>query len=188
MESKEDVIGIVKEYLKLYKGEDQNKLVNFLNENELLFDRNNFNGHITASAFVVDVKREELLLLKHKLYDRYLQPGGHVENDDKSILEASLREACEETGIPGNELKYLSLNPSNDIPLDIDSHYIPANPRKNEPEHFHHDFRYLLVYDGDKSFTVPPSEAKDAKWVPFSELAEKGLFAVAVKKIGKVLS
>ncbi|MEJ7674421.1 MAG: hypothetical protein WKF59_17425 [Chitinophagaceae bacterium] len=33
--------------------------------------RSNFNGHITASAFIADAGAKQMLLLKHKLYNRY---------------------------------------------------------------------------------------------------------------------
>ena len=30
------------------------------------------------------------------------------------------------------------------IPLDIDIHVIPENPKKEEQEHYHYDFRYVF--------------------------------------------
>jgi len=33
------------------------------------------------------------------------------------------------------------------IPIDIDTHYIPENKKKDERQHFHHDFRYIFIYD-----------------------------------------
>ena len=183
MENKQDVHNILQAYLHQFPHENQQQLLDFLGKNEQLFYRENFNGHITASAFIADADAKQMLLLKHKLYDRYLQPGGHIEQEDASILQAALREACEETGILTEELIHIPLSAAANIPLDIDSHYIPENKNKNEPEHIHHDFRYLFVYTGNKNITVPPSEAKDARWVTFSALAEMELFSVVAKKI-----
>jgi 8-oxo-dGTP pyrophosphatase MutT (NUDIX family) len=115
-----------------------------------------------------------------------LQAGGHVEKGDSSILKAALREASEETGIALKDLVYIPLNSGN-VPLDIDSHYIPANKNKNEQEHVHHDFRYLFLYKGDKKLTLPQSESKDAKWVSFSALAETETFSIVAKKIEEIL-
>src|SRR4051812_13856407 len=58
-------------------------------------------GHITASAVVMDADAERTLLIYHRKLSRWLQPGGHVEPSDVSLAEAALREATEETAIPG---------------------------------------------------------------------------------------
>jgi 8-oxo-dGTP pyrophosphatase MutT (NUDIX family) len=187
MLSKQGVMDVLTAYLKEFEAEDHNDLIEFLNNNESVFDRRNFNGHITASAFIADSEKKEILLLKHKLYDRYLQAGGHVEKGDRSILKAALREASEETGIAKEKLINLKHALFNEIPLDIDSHFIPANKKKDEPEHVHHDFRYLFFYNGDKNITIPHGEAKDAKWVPLGDLAEMEIFSTATKKIKKLL-
>jgi 8-oxo-dGTP pyrophosphatase MutT (NUDIX family) len=183
MESKQDVSRLISTYLNRFKNENHEDLLKFIDDNKQLFERTNFDGHITASAFIIDEAWQEVLLLKHKLYDRFLQPGGHIEKEDATILEASLREASEETGISKVDLVYIPLDTSINSPLDIDSHGIPANPKKNEPAHVHHDVRYLFIYKGNKNITVPKSEAKDAKWVPLNELTGKGIFSIVAQKI-----
>jgi 8-oxo-dGTP pyrophosphatase MutT (NUDIX family) len=55
-------------------------------------------GHFTASTLVVDPSREAVLLTLHPRVGRWLQLGGHFE-DDLSIVDAALREAVEESGI-----------------------------------------------------------------------------------------
>ena len=54
-------------------------------------------GHMTASAVVLSPDRTQLLLVFHRRLGRWLQPGGHVEPKDASILETALREVAEET-------------------------------------------------------------------------------------------
>ena len=42
--------------------------------------------------------------------------------------------------------RYVPLDAGNpDLPVHIDTHHIPANPKKNEPPHYHHDFRYVYI-------------------------------------------
>jgi 8-oxo-dGTP pyrophosphatase MutT (NUDIX family) len=187
MENKQDINFILQAYCGQFQHEDHHQLLLYLKTNERLYDRNNFNGHITASAFIADAREKQMLLLKHKVLDRYLQPGGHIEEEDPSILKAALREASEETGIPSEELIYVPLNSSANVPLDIDSHYIPANKNRNEQEHIHHDFRYLFVYNGDKNIDVPSSEANGARWVSFSAFEEMETFSLVAKKIAGLL-
>jgi 8-oxo-dGTP pyrophosphatase MutT (NUDIX family) len=183
MKNKETVLELVNTYLEKFEKEDHTDLLSYLQTNDQLFSRENFNGHITASAFIIDANRREILLLKHKLYDRYLQPGGHVEGEDASVFEASLREAIEETGITADDLTPVSAMSSLQIPLDIDSHAIPANAKRNEAAHVHHDFRYLFLYNGDRQFIIPASESKDGIWISYSEASQNPLFTLVMSKI-----
>lgn len=54
--------------------------------------------HFCASAFVINPYTKKLLLVKHHLFNKWLQPGGHIE-DDETPEEAAIREVFEETGI-----------------------------------------------------------------------------------------
>src|SRR6202008_1440543 len=68
------------------------------------FDREHFApGHVTASAFVLDPAHARLLLILHSKLGRWLQPGGHVESDDASVVSAARREVLEETGLDVSE-------------------------------------------------------------------------------------
>jgi 8-oxo-dGTP pyrophosphatase MutT (NUDIX family) len=58
-------------------------------------------GHVTASALVLDHAGRNALLTLHPRFGRWLQLGGHCEDDDADIVTAALREASEESGIAG---------------------------------------------------------------------------------------
>jgi 8-oxo-dGTP pyrophosphatase MutT (NUDIX family) len=51
-----------------------------------------------ASAFVVDPITKKILLCHHKKFDCWVQPGGHIE-DNELPEETALRETYEETGV-----------------------------------------------------------------------------------------
>lgn len=152
-----------------------------------LFIRKNFDGHITTSAFIIDPAYEEMLLLRHRSLGRWLQPGGHVEADD-SLLLSALREAVEETGISKTQLKNIPVFANNEVPFDIDSHYIPANQKKQEDGHYHHDLRYLFVYTGDGKISYNEDESTGLKWVKFSELEDDATFGAVINKLKTVLN
>ncbi|MCW3107393.1 MAG: family hydrolase [Segetibacter sp.] len=169
METKEEILELLNLYLKKYsqENEETNPLIQFLNEHEgeELINRKNFTGHITASAFIIDEDAKALLLLKHKSLNRWLQPGGHVDSTDASLVVAALREACEETGLAEEDLTLLS----NNI-FDVNSHHIPANMRKSEPGHVHHDIRFLFQCSNSQSLKISLEESTDSKWISFSHL------------------
>lgn len=51
-----------------------------------------------ASAFVIDPSTKKILLVKHKKFKKWVQPGGHIEHGEVPE-EAAIREVYEETGI-----------------------------------------------------------------------------------------
>ncbi|MGW5387457.1 NUDIX hydrolase [Nocardia sp. NPDC003963] len=62
-------------------------------------------GHITASAVVFSHDGREVLLTLHPRVGRWIQLGGHCEPGDETVADAALREANEESGIPGLRLE-----------------------------------------------------------------------------------
>ncbi len=128
-------------------------------------------GHFTASAFVVSEGRSALLLHLHAKLGLWLQPGGHFEASDGSLLTAVRRELVEETGIEDAKVA-VEL-------FALDVHEIP--PIGAELAHRHHDLRVL--------FTVPREVHPDLTeamhlgreelialgplWVPLASVADE---------------
>lgn len=133
----------------------KNKILDFILDNDDFYSRKNETGHITGSAWILDEKHDNVLLIHHKKINKWFQPGGHTEVNDQNIFETALREAKEETG-----LDFLSYN-SRDI-FDIDIHLIPEN--KGISEHLHYDIRFLFYAE---SMILNPdlTEVKDIEWI-----------------------
>lgn len=120
------------------------------------FRRDDPDGHITASAVVARPTAHEFLLVFHRKLDRWLQPGGHVEEQDATVFETALREAREETGISD------FATPLGDAILDLDVHAIPAFG--DEPAHSHFDVRFLLTFGNASEL------ATGAEWFPLGRI------------------
>lgn len=136
---------------------------------EELCNRKNFNGHITASGTIIHIPTRKVLLLHHKTLGKWLMPGGHVESTDDSLIGAALREVEEETNLTAEQL--IPMNIIDGIPccVEINSHLIPRNDKKNESAHYHHDFRFLFSYTGDKSIGINTNESIDYKWLSIND-------------------
>jgi 8-oxo-dGTP pyrophosphatase MutT (NUDIX family) len=112
-----------------------------------IHSRRTFPGHVTTSAFILDAMGGRVLLIHHRSLARWLQPGGHYEAPE-DLAGSAVREAVEETGM--ERLAMDAWHLMSGLPIDIDSHRIPARPKRGEPEHWHHDIRYVVrALEGD---------------------------------------
>lgn len=157
---------------------------------ERIADRTNFSsGHVTAGSIVISLPSKKILLIDHAALLKTLQPGGHVESEDASVLAAAYRECQEEAGLSSQILKYIPLSEQNhELPFAIRVHTIPANTARQEPAHRHYDFWYLFtVPDGTKA-EASDQGVSNPQWVPFVAFAENTEFSQQAEKINKLLT
>jgi 8-oxo-dGTP pyrophosphatase MutT (NUDIX family) len=148
----------------------------FVAEHEDCFERSLKVGHITGSAWIVDLARTHALLTHHRKLGRWLQLGGHCDGDG-NILNVALREGAEESGLQ-------TLRPLSESIFDLDVHLIPA--RKDEPAHYHYDVRYLLEADRHIPLTIS-EESRELAWVPLQEIGDLAPDASMQRMVAKTL-
>ena len=130
------------------------------------FGRTNLDGHITASAWVVDPALSQTLLVDHIKLKCWLMPGGHADGND-DVLAMARQEVLEETGLADAALGMEGI-------FDIDVHPIPEAIKngKVEPPHFHYDVRYLLIADPKQEVQLAPDESNGIQWVALEKVRE----------------
>ncbi|MFE6824364.1 NUDIX hydrolase [Streptomyces sp. NPDC057690] len=112
-------------------------------------------GHVTASALVIDPERGRVLLTLHKKMRMWLQMGGHCEPADETVRAAALREATEESGIGG-----LALLPGG--PVRLDRHPTPCA--------WHYDVQYAALAPAGAVEAIS-DESLDLRWFAYAEVA-----------------
>jgi 8-oxo-dGTP pyrophosphatase MutT (NUDIX family) len=151
-----------------------NQIIEFIKQYEPCFNRELSVGHMTGSAWIVNRAGTHTLLTHHKKLNKWLQPGGHADGDS-DILQVAKREADEESGLKGLEIGDGQI-------FDIDIHQIPA--RANEPQHLHHDIRFVFHAVESEDFIVS-EESHDLAWVEITRLedynAEESIMRMAQK-------
>lgn len=179
MKTKEQVEEALEQYEDEYGDASVERIKAFVaaTKQDNLYTRHNFSGHITASAFIFHPESNELLLIHHSTLQRWLQPGGHVEEDDTTLQAAALREAVEETGLSAD---CFTLFPGI---IDIDSHTISANTGKQEPQHFHHDIRFLFTCNSAYAAHVQHEHVSGCRWINIHDLPEEQSLQRVAKKI-----
>src|SRR5215510_11521790 len=90
----------------------------FVAANPNCFERSLQIGHVTGSAWIVDLDRTHALLTHHRKLNKWLQLGGHADGDP-DILRVALREAREESNLD-------AIRPVSENIFDVDIHVIPA--------------------------------------------------------------
>ncbi len=141
----------------------QARVIAFIKQHTDCFERSLSVGHITGSAWVVNVKRDSVFLLHHRKLDKWLQPGGHSDGDPNT-LNVALRETHEESGVSENDI-----SPVTQGIFDIDIHHIPQ--RKNEAAHFHYDIRFLLEMD-DQQKPIINAESNELAWIALAKIKD----------------
>ena len=115
--------------------------------------------HLTASAIVVDAARGQVLLMLHRKARLWLQMGGHCEPGDRTLAEAALREAREESGIDG-----LVLLPG---PVQLDRHGAPCGPGARH----HLDVQYVALAPHG-AVERCSEESAELRWATYDALPE----------------
>jgi ADP-ribose pyrophosphatase YjhB (NUDIX family) len=137
-------------------------IIAFVEANPRCAERSLAEGHLTGSAWIVDATRRRALLTHHRKLGLWLQLGGHADGG-LDLREVAWREAREESGLAG-------VRPLATGIFDVDRHRIPA--RKDEPEHWHYDVRFLFEADAGEPLVVN-RESRELAWVPLKEIAAR---------------
>jgi 8-oxo-dGTP pyrophosphatase MutT (NUDIX family) len=134
-------------------------------------ERTLLSGHFTGSAWLVSADGARVLLTHHRKLNRWLQLGGHADGDG-DLAAVALREAEEESGLSRLRLE-------GGI-FDLDRHAIPGRGR--EPEHWHHDVRFVVRATDDEQF-VANEESNELAWRMVADVAADATVDASVQRM-----
>lgn len=161
----------LKEFIRNYQAydaaeeADKASFRQFLNAfGDNAYTRDNLVGHVTVSAFVVNQKRDSVLMAYHLIYDSWAWLGGHADGD-KNLLEAAVREAKEEAGI--SNVRVLK-----DVPIDIDVGAVLSHLKNGKAvsAHLHYNLTYVFEADEGEHLHLKADENAGVKWIKFENI------------------
>lgn len=153
------------------------RTLRLLEQKEDALDRYNYSpGHVTASGVVLSPDGSAILLVFHRRLQRWLQPGGHIDRDDRGTRQAAAREVLEETGVLIEDEDAGRL-------VAINVHEIP--PAKGEPAHLHFDLAWRFVAAEGRH--VKPKERRQAVWCPVNGLSHHGADAPLLRAVRRAM-
>jgi len=162
--SDSDIASALSGYLGRYPDEEEALFepMQWLSQGSDFASRRTFPMHVTAGALLVR-DDAEILLISHRAYGNLLlQPGGHLEQSDDTLMDAALRELTEETDV--DPALVFPASPAD--PVYIEYGRVPARPEKDEPEHYHLDFGYAFTTVSADIGSIQESEVTGAAWYP----------------------
>lgn len=161
--NKLETLALLQEHQSVFEEEKifLTQTIAFVEAQDCFWQRSTLEGHLTGSAWVLSSDRKTVLLLHHVKLDRWLQPGGHADETDASLIETARRETLEECGLGEISLIAPSV-------FDLDIHEIPE--RGQEPAHLHYDLRFLFVASENAEISRNLLETNAIAWVKLEQL------------------
>lgn len=161
---------------------DKAVILSFLSNNEDAFYRSNLIAHMTASAWIVNSRRDKVLMIHHRIFNSWSWTGGHADGD-RSLLSVAIREAREETGIE-------HVSPVSEDIFSLEVLTVDGHEKRGEyvPSHLHMNVAYLLEADESDSLRVCEAENTAVAWFTLEQALEVSTEPWFVERIYKKLN
>lgn len=145
---------------------DRGAFLRFLEKNENAYSRENTEGHITVSAWIVNPDRTRVLFCYHNIYNSWSWVGGHADGNE-DLLFVAIKEAREETGAAVRAL-------SDEI-FSLEILPVAGHVRKGKyvSSHVHYNVTYLVEADENEALRICEDENSAVAWIDIEEIPEK---------------
>lgn len=146
---------------------DRAEMLRWLDEHPDVLTRGDEAGHFTASAWIVNPARDQVLMAYHNIYQAWTWLGGHADGE-ADMRAVALREAEEETGVRAP--------PVSDEIFSLEILPVPEHVKRGRTvrEHVHLNVTYLLEAPQDAFLRAKPDENSGVRWRSAQEVRDDG--------------
>lgn len=167
-EKKMNLLKQIEEYKPYNSQEEKDKemFLEYMTSFDNYLVRENEYGHMTSSAFVLNIERTKVLLIHHNIYNSWGWLGGHADGDS-DLLHVAIKEAKEESGLK-------DVKPISKEILVIDTIPVHGHMKKGKyvSAHVHLNVSFALEADENEILHIKEDENSGVKWVPIDEMAK----------------
>ena len=142
---------------------DKRLILQYAEQFDNLFTRENELAHMTASCWIVNPERTKVLMAYHNIYDSWAWLGGHADGME-DLLAVALKEAAEESGVDASPV--LRDIFSVEI-LGVNGH---IKRGKYVSTHLHLNATYLLQASETQVLREKPDENSGVRWFALAEV------------------
>ena len=137
---------------------DKKEILRRLKSGEELYMRDNLSAHLTASSWVVNPARDQVLMAYHNLYESWAWLGGHADGDT-DLLNVALKEVRVESGVT-------KVHPVMDKIFSVEILTVDGHEKKGKyvPSHLHLNVTYLIEADPEETLRHKPDENSKVGW------------------------
>ena len=143
---------------------DKEVILEFMKNNDNCLVRDNNIAHFTTSAWIVNKKKDKVLMIFHNIYNSWAWVGGHADGDS-DLLHVVKKEIEEETGITNLKQLYDGIYGINIV--TVESH---KKRGKQVNAHLHFDLEFLFEADENDKLTIKEDENSNVGWIPVEEV------------------
>lgn len=165
MELKEQI----ERYIPFNEQEEKDKaiILDLLSSGADIFTRENKVAHLTVSSWVVNPKRDKVLMIYHNIYNSWAWMGGHADGE-RELIKVAEREAREESGIK-------NIRPVSDEIISLEVLTVNGHEKRGEyvSSHLHLNVTYLFEADEEQELFIKPDENSGVAWVAFDDIKNK---------------
>ena len=169
MITRKKLIEKIENYKPFNEQEERDKplILDWIRNNENAFTRENTIAHITASAWVVNKDRSNVLMVYHNIYNSWSWLGGHADGET-DLLSVALREIREEAGIS-------NVQPVSEEIFSLEALTVDGHIKKGKyvSSHLHLNITYLVEANSDEALFVKPDENSGVAWFTPEEALRK---------------
>ena len=143
---------------------DKEVMLDFIKKNEDVTTRNNKIAHFTTSAWIVNKKRDKVLMIHHNIYNSWAWVGGHADGDD-NLERVIKKEIEEETGL-------VNLKQLKDDIFGINIVTVINHIKRNQVvnSHLHFDVEYLFECDDNVKTRIKEDENSGVTWIEINKI------------------
>lgn len=189
MKKNEELKNKIEKYVPYNKQEECDKkvMLKYINDFDNVLTRDNEYGHFTASGWVLNKKRNKVLMVYHNIYKSWSWTGGHSDGES-NLLNVAVRELKEETGVK-------NVKPILDDIFSLEIICVNGHIKKGKyvSSHVHLNVSYLLEADENEILRIKEDENSGVRWVDINNAIEmstetwmKGIYKKLIEKMGKL--